>query len=619
MLSQEKIRNLPTGPGVYVMRDRDRKVLYVGKAKNLHHRVRSYLTSSGRSRFLVRYFLSRVEDLECLVTDTEKEALILENNLIKRFKPRFNINLKDDKTYFNLKLDVQSTFPRLSLVRKVRKDGSLYFGPFSSSKSVKETISFIQRHFQLRHCTNRNFRNRSRPCLYYQMGQCLGACVGLVDEKVYRERVKEAILFLEGKNRELIHRLRRRMKEASQGLRFEEAALLRDLIQSIEETIEKQKIVSFKPVDQDVIASYREGSVVEVHVMFVRQGKVTGGQSFSIVSKAFSDGEILSSFVKQFYAGGRLIPQEILLPLEIEDDDAIAEWFTEQQGRRVTLRVPRRGPHSQLLKMVQKNAEISFLGKQAQEKSVEATLEELRKKLRLSRKPKRIECFDISNIMGTSATGSVVVFAEGQPDKSQYRRFRVKTGTQPDDYGMMYEVLTRRCSRTAESDSLPDLIMVDGGKGHLAVVLEVFKDLNITGVDTIAVAKTREARSRLDKGEKTPEKVYVPRIKDPIHMPKHSPATFLLQRIRDESHRFAISYHRKLRQKKDLQSILDGIPGVGKVRKQQLLRHFATLKRIENASIEEIRAVRGMPRRTAEKVYEFLHIEDPDRLFEVGR
>jgi len=607
MLSEARIRGLPTRPGVYLMKDRAGKILYVGKAKNLCHRVRSYFTASGDSRFMVRHFVSKIEDIECLVTDTEKEALILENNLIKRFKPRYNIDLKDDKTYFNLKLDIQNPFPRLSLVRKVRRDGALYFGPFSSSRAVKETINFLQRHFQLRQCRNNTFKNRSRPCLYYQMGQCLGACVGRVDQTVYRGRVKEAVLFLEGKNRQLVRILQQRMKRASGSLRFEEAARLRDLIQSIEQTIEKQKIVSFKPVDQDVIAQYRQGSRVEVHVMFVRQGKVTDGQSFSLASRELSDTEILSSFVKQFYAGGRLIPQEIILPVEIEDVSTIAEWFSDQRGKKAIVLVPKRGLRSQLLRMAQKNAEVSFLGKQVRESDREGALEELRKRLRLSRTPRRIECFDISNIMGTSATGSMVVMTDGRPDKSQYRRFRIRTRSQPDDYGMMYEVLMRRCSRTEGSDGLPDVIMADGGKGHLHVILEVFKDLGVEGVDAIALAKTREPGSRQGGEERTPEKVYISRIKDPIHLPKHSPATSLLQRIRDESHRFAISYHRKLRRRKNLHSVLDDVPGGRTIRKQELLSHFKSLRRIEKASIEDLQAVRGMPRRTAEKVYAFLH------------
>jgi len=607
MLSEERIKNLPNRPGVYLMKDRMGKILYVGKAKNLCHRVRSYSGRSGDSRFLVRFFVSKVEDIECLVTDTEKEALILENNLIKKFKPRYNINLKDDKTYFNLRLDVQNSFPRLTLVRRVRKDGACYFGPFSSSRAVKETLSFIQKNFQLRECTNRSFTNRSRPCLYYQMGQCQGACVGLVDEKLYRQRVKEVILFLEGKNRRLIQILRRRMEEASRSLSFEEAARLRDQIRSIEKTIEKQKIVSFRRVDQDVIASYREGAFVEVHVMFVRQGTLMEGRSFSLSSQELSDSEILSSFVKQFYAEGRLIPQEILLSVDVEDSDPIAEWLTDQKGRQVRVKIPRRGPGRQLVNMAMKNAEVSFTGKQLQEKNVIATLEELRRKLRLSRTPRRIECFDVSNIMGTSATGSMVVFKDGQPDKSSYRHFKIRGLSQPDDYGMMYEVLTRRYSRATKGDDLPDLIMVDGGKGHLRVTLEVFKDLNMKGVDAIALAKPRGLEGSVKLGEKSGEKVYIPRIKEPIHMPKHSTATFLLQRVRDESHRFAISYHKKLRRKRDLRSVLDDIPGVGKTRKQKLLRHFKTLKQIQNATVEDLQVANGINRGTAEKIYGYLH------------
>ena len=431
--------------------------------------------------------------------------------------------------------------------------------------------------------------------------------MGRVDEKLYRERVREVILFLEGKDRQLIEIVRRRMEEASRNLLYEEAARLRNQIQSIEKTIERQKIVSFRAVDQNVIACYREGALIEIHVIFVRQGKVMEGKSFSLCSQDLSDPEILSSFVKQFYTGGRLIPEEILLPFEIEECDAIAEWFTEQRGRKVRVRVPKRGPCLRILEMAEKNAEISFMGKQTQERNLEATLEELRKRLRLSRMPRRIECFDISNIMGTSATGSMVVFQDGQPDKSQYRRFKIRSLSQPDDYGMMYEVLMRRYSRVAGGDGSPDLIVVDGGKGHLQVILEVFKDLKLKGVDAIALAKVRHLRGHLRLGDRTAEKVYIPRIKEPIHMPKHSTATFVLQKIRDESHRFAISYHKKLRKKKGLRSILDDIPGVGKRRRQQLLRHFKTLRQIQDASMEDLQAAAGINRDTAERVYQALH------------
>ncbi|MBW2058735.1 MAG: excinuclease ABC subunit UvrC [Deltaproteobacteria bacterium] len=610
MFDEERIKNLPSRPGVYLMKDKTGKVLYVGKAKNLSQRVRSYFTGSGDSRFLVRFFVSKIEDVDWLVTDTEKEALILENNLIKKHKPRYNVNLKDDKTYYNLKLDVQNPFPRLMLTRRVRNDGARYFGPFSSSKAVRQTLSFVQKHFQLRRCNNSSFRNRSRPCLYYQMGQCLGVCVGLADQELYRERVKEAILFLEGKNRQLIEILKKRMDSASENLLFEEAARLRNQIRSIEQTVEKQKVVSFRPLDQDVITSYREGGLVEIHVIFVRQGKLVEGQSFSLRPPELADSEILSSFVKQFYAGGRLIPQQILLPLEIEDSGAIAEWLTEEKGSKVTVMVPKRGLGRQLLKMGQENARISFSAKQRQEENMEAALEELREWLRLGRPPRRIECFDISNIMGTSATGSMVVFQDGQPDKSKYRRFRIKTLSQPDDYGMMYEVLMRRYSRALREGELPDLVMVDGGKGHLQVVLEMFKDLAINGVDAVALAKTRRREMRPKLGDGSGEKVYIPRVKQPVHMPKHRAATLLLQRIRDESHRFAISYHKKLRKRRDLGSVLDEIPGVGKVRKQRLLMHFKSLGQIKRASVEDLQSATGIDRGTTERVRRFLHGAD---------
>jgi excinuclease ABC subunit C len=419
--------------------------------------------------------------------------------------------------------------------------------------------------------------------------------------------VKEVMLFLDGKNRQLIEILRRRMEEASRGLLFEEAARLRNQIQSIEQTVEQQKIVSYRPVDRDVIGCYGQEAVREIHVMFVRQGKLTEGQSFTIASRNLAEEEILSAFVKQFYAEGRLIPREILLPMAIEDADIIAEWLTDQRGRKVTVKVPKHGLGLQLLKMGQRNAQASFAAKQAQKETFEVTLAELKSRLRLSRIPRRVECFDISNIMGSAATGSMVVFQNGQPEKSQYRRFRIRTLSKPDDYGMMYEVLARRYAREDSKDSLPDLIMVDGGKGQLQVVLEVFKDFGITGIDAIALAKSRGPKGRRGSKDKSGEKVYLQRIKDPIHLPRRAAATLLLQKIRDESHRFAISYHKKLRKQRDLHSVLDDIPGVGKIRKGQLLSHFKTISQIKDASIEDLQAALGKSRATAEKIHRFLH------------
>ena len=477
----EKWVNLPSRPGVYLMRDKGGKVIYVGKAKDLRSRVRAYFNSADE-RSQIQFLVRRVEDIETLVTSQRKEALILENNLIKQYKPRYNIRLKDDKSYLSIKVTTAHPWPRIFTTRKIVKDGSRYFGPFSSAVAARETIDIIEKHFLLRNCTDHNFRNRSRPCLQYQIKRCMAPCVLPVSEEVYREQVRQAMLFIDGKRQELLSELRQRMREKSDALEFEAAARIRDQIQAVEKTLEKQRMVSHWGADQDIFGLYREGGFIEVQVLLVRQGKLTDNHSYSLEDLEFPDEEIVASVLTQFYQGHRFIPDEILLPVELEDRDAREEYLSERKDKRVEILCPQRGDKRHLVQMAQENAAQSFAERHDQEKAREKMLRELQQHLRLKRYPQRIECFDISTIHGAHAVGSMVTFINGEPDKNLYRHFRIETidaSSGGDDFGMMLEMLKRRFARGKEEADLPDLIVVDGGKGQLAMALTAMAELGI--------------------------------------------------------------------------------------------------------------------------------------------
>jgi excinuclease ABC subunit C len=611
------VENLPDSPGVYLMKDKRAAVIYIGKAKSLRHRVRSYFLPHGDSSYKSQFLLSRVTDIDYLTTDTEKEALILENTLIKRHRPRYNIRLRDDKTYVNLKLEINHPFPRLSIVRRPRRDGSLIFGPYSSAHAVRETLGLINKIFPLRTCTDSMLKNRSRPCLQYQIKRCLAPCMGWVDKQTYRELVKEVILFLEGKSRELIQLLKEKMKKASESLKFEEAAQIRDQLQSIETTLERQKVVSVKGRDQDIFAYFRQGRLMEVQALFVRQGQLIGSSSYHFSDPKLTEQEVFSSFIKQFYHQERFIPGEIILLLEIDDSRPLRELLQERRRGKVRIIVPQRGERLKILEMARQNAEFAWKSSQAYEQGVEKSLEELDSRLGLRKLPTRIECFDISNISGSQAVGSMVVFEGGTPRKDHYRHYRIKEIEQADDYGMMKEALSRRY-REVEKTELPDMLIVDGGKGQLNTALSVLRELKVGGLDVIGLAKKAKDELRvpahlrgslMSKGE---EKIYLPNKKNPIILPKNSPALLLLQRIRDETHRFAVTYHRKLRDQKRLRSSLEDIPGVGEARKRQLLRHFGSLKKIKQASLRDLEQAPGVKKELARNIYDFFHPPSPN-------
>ena len=591
------------------MKDRGGKVIYIGKAKDLRNRVRAYFRG-GDGRFQIDFLMRRVGDVETLVTTNEKEALILENNLIKQYKPRYNIRLKDDKSYLSIKVTVSHPWPRILATRKIVKDGNRYFGPYSSAFAARETIDIIEKHFLLRTCTDHNFRNRARPCLQYQIRRCLGPCVLPVDQEEYEEQLKQAILFIEGKSRELLEELKTKMEHKAEALEFEAAAKIRDQIQAVEKTLEKQRMVSHWGADQDIFGLYREGGFIEVQVLFVRQGKLTGNQAYSFEDLEFSDEDMMESLLTQFYQGERFIPDEILLPLELDDKEVREDYLTERKGKRVALLDPRRGDRWKLLEMAVQNARQSFSERHNKEKERERMLLELQEKLRLKHYPQRIECYDISNISGKQAVGSQVTFFDGEPDKKRYRHYRIRSPQAVrggDDFAMMYEVLERRFRRGIEEGDFPDLVVVDGGKGQLGMALAAMRDLGVEDIDVIALAKMRVQSSPRSRDiQRTEERVFRPGQANPVTLSRNSNALFLLQRVRDEAHRFAITHHKKLRSKQSLHSVLDRIPGIGGVRKRALLRALGSLKRIEEATLEDLLKVPSINEKTAREILETL-------------
>ena len=608
-LLERKIKNAPVRTGVYLMKDREGKVIYAGKAKNLRSRVRSYFGGKD-TRPMIPFLLARIEDLDFVVTDTEKEALILENNIIKEHRPRYNVFFRDDKTYYSLRIDLREPFPWFQLVRRVKKDGARYLGPYPSGFAAKETLHFLHQAFPLRTCGDRVFRQRRRPCIEYEIKRCLGPCCGLVTPEQYRSLVTDVIAFLEGRGRALLQDLRERMERASGAMEFEEAARIRDCIAAIDRTLEKQSIASSAFRDQDVFGAYREGSLTQVFALHIRNGNLLGKKKFPLVRLAAEPAEILSSLIKQYYSEEQFIPEEIIASEEIEDRDVICEWLGEKKGKKVSILRPLRGERNRLLRMAERNAENAFKTDRNLE-SEEMALTILKEKLNLRRQPERIECFDISNIGGQFAVGSMVTFTGGRPEKAGYRHFRIRAVEGADDYAMLREVLERRYRRR---ENLPDLIVIDGGKGQLGIALSVLRELGIEGPDVIGLAKGSQDSE--GKGPRTPkaragasreeDRVYLAGRKDPVHISRYPAAYFFLQRIRDEAHRFAITHHRKLMGKRATRSLLDDIEGVGPKRKAMLLSRFGDIAGICGSSPEELMDAGRMSRRTAEKILEHL-------------
>ncbi len=594
----KNLGNIPTSPGVYVMKSKSGEVIYVGKAKDLRARLRAYFRN-GDSRYSVKFLMKRVADIDFIVTNNEKEALLLENTLIKQHKPRYNIRLKDDKTYVSLRLDPREDFSRLTIVRRFKRDGALYFGPYSSAAAVRDTLRSIQEVFPIRRCSSAAFKNRDRPCLNHQIGRCTGPCCGMISKEEYHRLIEEVIMFLKGRNDDLVRQLKERMQEAAAKLSFEAAARIRDRLCSVERTLEKQQAVTAASIDQDVFGMYSDDAEAQIQVLFIRDGKLIDTGSYTFRRKRMQVSELFSSFVKQFYSAERFVPKEVLTPMGVEDAQLLEELLTERRGQKVTIHSPRRGEKLRLVQMASKNAENFLQTRRGAAQSESSAAEELSKKLKLREVPTRIECVDISNIGGTDAVGAIVVFDGGRPDKGRYRRYRIKTVSGADDYAMMEEVLTRRYKRALKENGLPHLLVVDGGKGQLNVALEVLRRLGVTGLNVVALAKPAR------EGER--DRVFLPARKNPVVLPASSGALHLLQRIRDEAHRFAITYHKKLRKKSRLRSALSDIPGVGEKRRKALLTYFGSIDRVKEASVEELAAVPAIPGSVANRVYIYLH------------
>jgi len=609
---ERKLDAVPAEPGVYLLRERAGakgvgKVLYVGKAKSLRSRVRAYCRESGDTRFQVRFLMKRVGDFDVLVARSEKEALILENNLIKQYRPRYNIRLKDDKSYLSAKM-TNHPWPRIMVTRKIVRDGGKYFGPFGSADGLRETIDVIRKVFPLRTCSDAVFRNRARPCLEYQIKRCLGPCCLPVDRADYESHLRAAELLLEGRNLEVLNELRGRMHGHARRLEFEEAARLRDQVRAIEKTVERQTVLHHWGIDQDVFGLFREGGFIEAIVLMVRRGKLTNTQGWSFQDLEFADEDILADLLTQFYSGGRNLPDEVIVPVALEDADVRAELLSERRGKKVEFPTPQRGEKLRLLEMAMENARQSYSARRDNENTRERMLEELRSRLHLRNAPRRVECYDISNLQGSMVVGSQATFDDGEPRKDLYRRYRIRTVEGQDDFASMYEVLRRRLHRAVKESEYPDLWVIDGGKGQLNVALEVLREFNLLEqLDVVSLAKQHvlnDARQRVIV--KTEERVVLPNRKDPIILPKNSTALFMLVRIRDEAHRFAITYNRELRRRARLRSVLDDIQGIGPVRRRALLRHFGSLKRIRSASADEIAVVKGMNRELAAEVRRYL-------------
>jgi excinuclease ABC subunit C len=606
---QHKLSNLPTAPGVYVMRNEAGEVIYVGKAVNLRNRVRSYFQKSAAHPLKVRVMVEHIHDLEIIVTDSEVEALILENHLIKEYSPRYNVRLKDDKTYPYIKVTVQEDFPRVLMVRRRLNDGARYFGPYTDVTAVKKTLSFLRTLFPLRTCSKKIVEGQQdRPCLNYHIGRCLAPCAGLVSKEKYGEMIAEVIMFLEGRIDRLIPELTEKMHQAAAKLEFERAARFRNQIRGLQTLAERQKMVAQHNEDQDYLGCARYGELACVQVFFVRSGKLVGRDHFLLECSAEEDeGEILRSFLQQYYQDASYIPREVLIPEELDESAVLEDWLGGLRGGRVYLRTPKRGVKRQLLDLVIKNAQVVLdetKSRQAfKEKAQEKALQELQEVADLPEPPERIEAFDISNLQGTNIVASLVVWEDGDFKSSDYRRFRIR-GVEgaPNDYESMREAVRRRFQRGLQEReeqvkdgkfaAFPDLVLIDGGKGQLSAALEVRDELGLI-MPFIALAERRE-------------ELYLEGSSEPVVLPLDSPGLLLLRRIRDEAHRFALTYHRNLRGKAARTSILDEIPGVGPKRKKDLIKHFGSVKRIREASLEELQQVPGISAKLAGEIYQHM-------------
>jgi len=615
----ERLATAPRKPGCYLMKDRVGEVVYVGKAKDLRARLGQYFSPTpGDTRFFVGLLDQVLGSIDVIVATNVKEALLLENELIKRHQPRFNVKLKDDKNFLNIRIGPEHAWPRLEVVRRRKRDGADYFGPYHSATAIRNTLRVINRHFQLRTCRDSDFKNRARPCLEHQIGRCPAPCVLDVAPESYRESLADVKLFLSGRGEKLKKRLSDKMTAASEALEFELAARYRDQLHAIERSLAPQNVLLGDEADIDALGLYREGAELVVQTLRIRSGVIVGSRGYRMTKTELPDDEVVDGFLSAFYDGTRPVPDLVLTPVALEEAETWSELLTETRGKRCELRHPQRGEKRRLLEMANENARTTFDEKKRDRDVALETLTRIQSRLGLRELPRRIECYDISNIQGTNPVGSMVVATDGVMDKKAYRRFKVRGLESPNDFGMMLEVLSRRfrnASAEEDGDAYPELLLIDGGKGQLAVAVEVLKTLGIEDIEVASLAKSRvldeqghvarDSRDRpsSDDVERSPERVFRPGRKNPVVFKANSNELFLLQRLRDEAHRFAITFHKKLRAKRTLTSELDTIPGVGPTRRRALLRHFGSLKGVREASAEALAACPGINRALAERIH----------------
>jgi len=598
---QQQLSRTSNEPGVYLMKDASGTVIYIGKARNLKNRLSSYFKTSGHRDIKAGILVDKIDTVDTIITGTEKEALILESNLIKKHKPRYNVILKDDKRYPSLRIDLNEKYPNFSIVRKIGADNAEYFGPFASAQAVRETLRTINKTFKLRKCKAKDFKTRTRPCLHCQMEGCLAPCCLDVDPAVYSEQVGEAIMFLKGRTPDLLRKVKKQMEAAARIQEFEKAARLRDKIFSLERTIEKQIAVTTDFKDRDVFALSRSPEFSVITVLAVRNGFLTGTRHYSFSETISTAEEMLATFIRQYYERHPFVPAELLTSLELEDIDLTEEWLRNIKKKKIRIIYPQRGEKARVVNLAVHNAENELKNVMASHSAEMDLLLRLQKKLKMDKLPARIECFDNSNISGTEPVAAMVVFENARAQKALYRKYRINTVSEHDDYAYMEEVLKRRFGKGADSKPYPDLLMVDGGKGQLHIAMAVARDLGLEGkFEVVGIAKKDQK-----KGESR-DKIFKPGRANPLTFGREGELLLFLQRIRDEAHRFAVTFHRRRRTKKALQSALDTIPGVGPRRKAALLKHFQTIQNIRTADADEIRALPGFNRRVAESVIEAL-------------
>jgi excinuclease ABC subunit C len=600
----EKLSLVPESPGIYIFKDANNRIIYVGKSTNLKERLKSYFHKGADTRYQIGFLKDKIFDFEFILTGTEKEALILENEFIKKYKPRFNIKLRDDKSFVNIRISKNHDFPRIHVVRKPEVSNSIVFGPYSSAKSARKTLKLLLRAFPLRSCSDDEFKRRTRPCILYDIHECSAPCVNYIDKEQYSQLLKKVILFLKGRRSEILQDLKSNMETLARQERFEDAAKVRDQIRALEKTLESQRIVSSEDIDRDVFAVASSGNSCSIGILNVRQGVLQNVRNVFI--KRFYQGpeETLATILSQYYDSGNFIPDEVIIDRELENIRVIEERLQELSGNKVRILTPLRGERRDLIALAETNANDFLRQKLNSPEGINSVLKEIEEVFHLPRTPRIIEAIDISNISGKSAVGSKVAFVEGRPEKSLYRLYRIKTVAEIDDYRMMYEVIKRRFESGIENNDLPDLMLIDGGKGHLQIAVTAMEDAGYKDVSIVSIAKGE--RNKTNKMLYV-DHFYLPGVMNPVFFKNNSRALFLLQRIRDEAHRFAIKYHRKLRSINLKSSILDSIEGIGEKRKTTLLSSFGSIEMLKKASIEEIIKTGKIPRKVAMHLYETLH------------